>query len=159
MVADLADGVGTTQALDLARVLAPILRAGLVQLAVTVLPAADLAVAGTEAGFFWRAVRVGEAGKDAAAVDALLACSAVGFPGAHQPALLVHAGVARCTVVVAEADDRLATATNGRVSPEVRLALAGGGVALCSTSSVEAALEVVTRVLAHGLTEAVGVAG
>lgn len=159
MVADLADGIRTAQALDLARVLAAILRAGLVQLAVAVLPAADLAVAGAEAGFFRRTVRVGEAGEDAAAVDALLARGAVGFPGAHQPALLINAGVAGRAVVVAEADDRLAAAAHGRVSPEVRLALAGGGMALRTAGRVEAALKVVAGVLAHGLSKAVGVAG
>lgn len=100
VVADFADGVGTAEALDLAWVLAAILRTGLVQLAVAVLPAADLAVTGTEAGLLGWAVGVGEAGEDAAAVDALLTRSAVGFPCAHQPALLVNAGIAGRAVVV-----------------------------------------------------------
>lgn len=39
------------------------------------------------------------------------------------------------------------------------MALAGGGVALRATGSVEAALEMIAGVLAHGLAETVRVAG
>lgn len=159
MVADLADGVGPAQALDLAGVLAAVLRAGLLQLAVRVLPAAHLAVACTQAGLLRGAVRVGVAGVDAAAVDALLARGAVAFPRAHQAALLVYAGVAGRAVVVAQADHRLAAATLGRVAAEVGLALAGSCVALGAADGVGAALKVVAGVLAHGLAEPVRVAG
>lgn len=158
MVADLADGIGATQALDLTRILAAVLRAGFIVLAVAVLPATNLAVTSTEAGFFWGAINVRETWLHTSAVDAFLTSSTVTFTSADETALLIDASIARRTVMVTQAYNRLTTASNSRISPEVCLAFASSSMAFGPTDSVQATLEMVAGVLAHRLTKTVGVA-
>lgn len=157
VVAHFADGVRSTEALDLARILAPVLGTCLVQLTVAVFPAAHLAVARTEASLLGGTVRMGEAGVHAAAVDALLARGTVALTCAHQAALLVNTGISRRTVVVTQADDRLAAAALCRVTTKMGLALASGSMSLCTADGVGATLEMVAGILAHGLSHAVRV--
>lgn len=128
-------------------------------LAVTVLSAANLAVTSTEARFFRRTIHVGEARLDTSAVDAFLTGGTVTFSGADKTALLVDTSIARCTIVVAQADNRLTTASHSWISPEVRLAFASGSMAFSSAGGVQATLEMVAGVLAHWLTKTVGVTG
>lgn len=158
VAADLADGVWAAQPPDFARVLAAILRAGLVQPAVGVLSAADLAVARVQARFLRRTIGVRVAGPNATAVDTLLSRGTVGVSRAHETTLLVDAGVGRGTVVIREAGDGLAAAPQGGVAAEVRLALARRRVAFRAAQGVGSALEAIAGVLAHGLPPFVRVA-
>lgn len=128
-------------------------------LAVAVLPATNLTVAGAETGFLRRAIDMGEARLYTSAVDTFLTGGTVAFSGAYKAALFVDTGITRCTVMVAQADNRLAAASHSRISPEVCLAFASGSVAFGPTDSVQATLKMVTGVLAHWLTKTVGVAG
>lgn len=96
---------------------------------------------------------------DAAAVDAFLTSSTVRLSGTDKPTLLVNTGIASGTVMVAQAHDRLSAATHRWISTEVQLAFTGGCVPFSSADSVQAALEMITGVLAHWLAEAVWVAG
>lgn len=128
-------------------------------LAVTVLSAANLAVTSTEACFFRRTIRVGEARLDTSAVGAFFAGGTVAFSGADKTALLVHTSITRRAVMVTQADNRLTTASHSWISPEVRLAFTSGCVAFGPAGGVQATLEMVAGVLAHWLTETVRVAG
>lgn len=102
---------------------------------------------------------MGKARMNTAAVDAFLTSSTVRFSSADKPALLINAGIASGTVMVAQTHDRLSAAAHCWISAEVRLAFAGGCMPFGSADGVQAALEMVTGVLAHWLTETVGVAG
>lgn len=106
MVHNSAHRIRPAHPLDLARVLATVLYAGLPVGAVPVVTATHLAVPGGHAGLFRRASRMGEARKHTPLTDAFLADGTLIVITAEESTLAIHTGLVVAAVFGVLAEDR-----------------------------------------------------